>query len=316
MSQTQGSMVLSIATEYSERLFPFKENEQDEKENIIQITFDQFNSISDNIFKLSNEFENNKKRHSYNATRSKTTSFYTDDSKKDLYSEANSLVRKLCCILNDFEGQLAIVYSRENMKNKTDMEKMHYIKLKTILLHKCDVLKRSIRFIVDCEEKNKSELKEIRKQEQMKKSKTMCNLSFSHTNTPKHKYKDDSYFNDSNSFNIDGDSFSGDAMGGSMLDEVPLGSSVKFELETMIQLEENIKGKINNICDILNNAEEIYNIHHPHKLQKGKEYDWDNDSQKSIQNVRSWKMFSIISMIVVIILLMGIVLLTYFLNGN
>ena len=32
MSQTQGSMVLNIATEYSERLFPFKENEQDEKE--------------------------------------------------------------------------------------------------------------------------------------------------------------------------------------------------------------------------------------------------------------------------------------------
>lgn len=315
MSQTQGSMVLSIATEYSERLFPFNENEQNENENIIQITFDQFNSISDSIFKLSNEFENNKKHLSCNATKSKTTSFYTDDSKKDLYSEANSLVRKICCVLNDFQGQLANVYSSENMKNKTDMEKMHYIKLKTILLHKCDALKRSIRFIVDCEEKNKTEIKEIRKQEKMKRPRTTCNLSFSHTNTPQHKYKDDSYFNDSNSFNIEEDSFSGDVMGGSMLDEVPLGSSVKFELETMIKLEENIKNKINNICDILNNAKEIYNIHHPHKLQNGKEYEWEKDSQKSIQNIHSWKMFSIISLIVVIILLIGIVLLAYFLNG-
>ena len=58
MSQTQGSMVLSFATEYSERLFPNKDKDQTTEERTIQKNFEELGELADKLYQISNGIQN------------------------------------------------------------------------------------------------------------------------------------------------------------------------------------------------------------------------------------------------------------------
>ena len=112
MSQTQGSMVLSFATEYSERLFPNKDKDQTTEERTIQKNFEELGELADKLYQISNGIQN------MNSTKSKSASIISDD--KDLLSEANSLTRKVSSLLSDFEGQIETVYGNAYMSSQSD----------------------------------------------------------------------------------------------------------------------------------------------------------------------------------------------------
>lgn len=304
MSQTQGSMVLSFATEYSERLFPNKDKDQTTEERTIQKNFEELGELADKLYQISNGIQN------MNSTKSKSASILSDD--KDYFSEANSLTRKVCSLLSDFAGQIETVYGNAYMSNQSDKNKIHYIKIKTILLHKFDVIKRSINIIVRFEEKNINELKEKR-QSQIDLRKGKVSSSFTDVNNKENiKLKHDSYF-DSMSFS---ESEGNDDSSVQSANAIPVSKSVKFELETMETLEKNINDKIAKISEVINASEEIYNLQHPKRYceDNSKAIDDEEDSSVDIKNERSWKIFSVLVLTVVIILLALVFIVPFLFN--
>ena len=304
MSQTQGSMVLSFATEYSERLFPNKDKDQTTEERTIQKNFEELGELADKLYQISNGIQN------MNSTKSKSASILSDD--KDYFFEANSLTRKVCSLLSDFAGQIETVYGNAYMSNQSDKNKIHYIKIKTILLHKFDVIKRSINIIVRFEEKNINELKEKR-QSQIDLRKGKVSSSFTDVNNKEDiKLKHDSYF-DSMSFS---ESEGNDDSSVQSANAIPVSKSVKFELETMETLEKNINDKIAKISEVINASEEIYNLQHPKRYceDNSKAIDDEEDSSVDIKNERSWKIFSVLVLTVVIILLALVFIVPFLFN--
>ena len=304
MSQTQGSMVLSFATEYSERLFPNKNKDQTTEERTIQKNFEELGELADKLYQISNGIQ------SMNSTKSKSASILSDD--KDYFSEANSLTRKVCSLLSDFAGQIETVYGNAYMSSQSDKNKIHYIKIKTILLHKFDVIKRSINIIVRFEEKNINELKEKR-QSQIDLRKGKVSSSFTDVNNKEDiKLKHDSYF-DSMSFS---ESEGNDDSSVQSANAIPVSKSVKFELETMETLEKNINDKIAKISEVINASEEIYNLQHPKRYceDNSKAIDDEEDSSVDIKNERSWKIFSVLVLTVVIILLALVFIVPFLFN--
>lgn len=304
MSQTQGSMVLSFATEYSERLFPNKDKDQTTEERTIQKNFEELGELADKLYQISNGIQ------SMNSTKSKSASILSDD--KDYFSEANSLTRKVCSLLSDFAGQIETVYGNAYMSSQSDKNKIHYIKIKTILLHKFDVIKRSINIIVRFEEKNINELKEKR-QSQIDLRKGKVSSSFTDVNNKEDiKLKHDSYF-DSMSFS---ESEGNDDSSVQSANAIPVSKSVKFELETMETLEKNINDKIAKISEVINASEEIYNLQHPKRYceDNSKAIDDEEDSSVDIKNERSWKIFSVLVLTVVIILLALVFIVPFLFN--
>ena len=304
MSQTQGSMVLSFATEYSERLFPNKDKDQTTEERTIQKNFEELGELADKLYQISNGIQN------MNSTKSKSASILSDD--KDYFSEANSLTRKVCSLLSDFAGQIETVYGNAYMSSQSDKNKIHYIKIKTILLHKFDVIKRSINIIVRFEEKNINELKEKR-QSQIDLRKGKVSSSFTDVNNKEDiKLKHDSYF-DSMSFS---ESEGNDDSSVQSANAIPVSKSVKFELETMETLEKNINDKIAKISEVINASEEIYNLQHPKRYceDNSKAIDDEEDSSVDIKNERSWKIFSVLVLTVVIILLALVFIVPFLFN--
>ena len=305
MSQTQGSMVLSFATEYSERLFPNKDKDQTTEERTIQKNFEELGELADKLYQISNGIQN------MNSTKSKSTSIISDD--KDLLSEANSLTRKVSSLLSDFEGQIETVYGNAYMSSQSDKNKIHYIKIKTILLHKFDVIKRSLNIIVRFEEKNINELKDKR-QSQIDLIKGKVSNSYTDVNNKDEiKLKHNSYFDNSMSFS---DSEANDDSSIQSANAIPVSKSIKFELETMEALEKNINDKIAKISDVINASEEIYNLQHPKRYceDNSKAIDDEEDSSVDIKNERSWKIFSVLVLTVVIILLALVFIVPFLLN--
>ena len=305
MSQTQGSMVLSFATEYSERLFPNKDKDQTTEERTIQKNFEELGELADKLYQISNGIQN------MNSTKSKSASIISDD--KDLLSEANSLTRKVSSLLSDFEGQIETVYGNAYMSSQSDKNKIHYIKIKTILLHKFDVIKRSLNIIVRFEEKNINELKDKR-QSQIDLIKGKVSNSYTDVNNKDEiKLKHNSYFDNSMSFS---DSEAIDDSSIQSANAIPVSKSIKFELETMEALEKNINDKIAKISDVINASEEIYNLQHPKRYceDNSKAIDDGEDSSVDIKNERSWKIFSVLVLTVVIILLALVFIVPFLLN--